>query len=86
LSQRLKFIAAITWFQLGIHNKPVGILNVNGYYNPLLQQFQNGIDESLISERMGKILVVESDPVKLIEKLLTHQLQSEYKWLTEDQI
>lgn len=81
-------LAAITWQQLGIHTKPIGLLNVNGFYDPLVALVNNGIQEGFIGEKLGKsILVVDDDPASLLDKLLAHRPPvPEVRWLSETQI
>eukprot|EP00027_Filamoeba_sp_ATCC50430_P006825 CAMPEP_0168563842 /NCGR_PEP_ID=MMETSP0413-20121227/12894_1 /TAXON_ID=136452 /ORGANISM="Filamoeba nolandi, Strain NC-AS-23-1" /LENGTH=203 /DNA_ID=CAMNT_0008595407 /DNA_START=27 /DNA_END=634 /DNA_ORIENTATION=- len=62
----------ITWQQLGIHVKPIGLLNINGFFNNLLAFIDLSITSGFISEIFRNILVVESDPEKLLEKLAKH--------------
>jgi len=47
---------AITWFQLGIHDKPVGLLNVDGYFDALLQMLDHAVAEGFISQENRRIL------------------------------
>jgi len=83
-----ELLETMTWFQLGIHSKPIGVLNVDGYYDSLVQLFKRGVEEGFITEKMGKMLIVDSDPKNLIQKLSTQvPPQSEIKWITEvDQV
>ena len=63
----------ITWAQLGIHRKPIGLLNVDNYYTPLLEMIKKSISEGFISQDFGtNILVVDSDAESLIQKLIQH--------------
>ena len=56
----------LTWAQLGIQRKPIGILNVNGYYDPFLRLFEHGIREGFIrAEYRGFISVAETAPALL---------------------
>jgi uncharacterized protein (TIGR00730 family) len=56
----------LTWAQLGIQRKPIGILNVNGYYDPFLRLFEHGIREGFIrGEYRGFISVAETGPALL---------------------
>jgi predicted Rossmann-fold nucleotide-binding protein len=74
----------ITWGQLGIHSKPIGLL----YYDPLLKLIENAVDEGFIgSELAKKILVVSSEPSELLDLLEQHKPPvPTIKWLSEDQI
>lgn len=59
----------VTWSQLGFHNKPCGILNVDGYYDALLRQFELGVDEGFISERHRKLIWSCNAPDELFDRL-----------------
>ncbi|KAL8201277.1 hypothetical protein R6Q57_012616 [Mikania cordata] len=55
----------ITWSQLGIHKKPVGLLNVDGYYNNLLALFDNGVKEGFIKPSARNIVLSASNAIDL---------------------
>jgi cytokinin riboside 5'-monophosphate phosphoribohydrolase len=63
----------VTWAQIGLHTKPIGLLNVEGYFDPLLAFVQRAVDDGFISPQLGSVLCVERTPEALLEKLLTHQ-------------
>src|SRR5262245_57910496 len=52
----------ITWAQLGIHKKPVGILNVNGYFDPLLQLIDQAIGSGFIKSKHRQLIVCSAEP------------------------
>ncbi len=58
-----------TWAQLGIHEKPVGILNVDGYFDPLLAFVANMRDRGFTHPRYTDMLVVASDPGEALARL-----------------
>lgn len=58
-----------TWAQLGIHEKPVGILNVDGYFDPLLAFVANMRDRGFTHPRYTDMLVVASDPDEALARL-----------------
>lgn len=58
-----------TWCQLGIHNKPVGLLNVNGYYNALLALFDKAVEEGFIKPAARRIVVSASSAREVIRKM-----------------
>lgn len=60
---------ALTWLQLGFHQKPVGLLNVEGYYEPLLTFFQHMGQEDFLTEDKHDLLCVEPDVEGLITAL-----------------
>ncbi|MCQ2296141.1 MAG: TIGR00730 family Rossman fold protein [Bacteroidales bacterium] len=55
--------------QLALCYKPVGILNIDGYFDPFIQQLYNMIDENLLSPDVRKTLFVDADPLRLLAKL-----------------
>ncbi|KAH7854738.1 hypothetical protein Vadar_017273 [Vaccinium darrowii] len=65
-----ELLEVITWAQLGIHRKPVGLLNVDGYYNSLLSFVDKAVDEGFISPTSRRIIL--SAPTA---KLLVRQLE-----------
>ncbi|ALJ22194.1 TIGR00730 family Rossman fold protein [Microbacterium sp. No. 7] len=58
-----------TWAQLGIHEKPVGLLNVDGYFDPLLAFVANMRDRGFTHPRYTDMLVVATDPVEALARL-----------------
>ena len=58
-----------TWGQLGLHRKPCGLLEVNGFYAPLLAFLDHAVDEGFISERNRSVLVVDNEPAALIARM-----------------
>ncbi|XP_029128848.1 cytokinin riboside 5'-monophosphate phosphoribohydrolase LOG8 isoform X2 [Cajanus cajan] len=64
-----ELLEMITWAQLGIHKKPVGLLNVDGYYNCLLALFDNGVKEGFIKRGARNILVAASSAKELMMKM-----------------
>ncbi|XP_062020360.1 cytokinin riboside 5'-monophosphate phosphoribohydrolase LOG8 [Rosa rugosa] len=59
----------ITWAQLGIHKKPVGLLNVDGYYNSLLSLFDNGVQEGFIKPGARDIIVSAPNAKELMVQM-----------------
>lgn len=66
-----EFFEILTWSQLGLHKKPIGFLNVNGYFNHLLSHFELAVEEGFVSEDLLRRIVVEDS-----ENLLLMQLSS----------
>ncbi|KAK4274563.1 hypothetical protein QN277_017764 [Acacia crassicarpa] len=64
-----ELLETITWAQLGIHKKPVGLLNVDGYYNLLLALFDNGVEEGFIWPCARNIVVSASTAKELMIKM-----------------
>jgi uncharacterized protein (TIGR00730 family) len=59
----------VSWGQIGIHSKPIGLLNVDGYYEPLIQMIRNAVEAGFIPDTHAELLICESDPVALLNRL-----------------
>ena len=66
--------------QLGIINKPVGILNTEGYYDHLLKWFDKAVEEGFISSANLKELLVSDNPEKLVDLVVNHERPSDDNW------
>jgi len=64
-----EFCEVVTWTQLGIHRKPCGLLNVAGFYDPLVALFDRAVEDGFIRPENRGIVVTESDPEALIDRL-----------------
>jgi uncharacterized protein (TIGR00730 family) len=59
----------LTWAQIGLHTKPIGLLNAQHYYDPLLEMVEHAIREGFIYPEQRNLLVADSEPARLLEKL-----------------
>ncbi|XP_042001791.1 cytokinin riboside 5'-monophosphate phosphoribohydrolase LOG5-like [Salvia splendens] len=64
-----ELLEVITWAQLGIHHKPVGLLNVDGYYNYLLTFIDKAVDDGFIKPSQRHIFVSAPNAKELVQKL-----------------
>lgn len=71
----------LTWAQLGIHAKPVGALNVADFYDPLLAFLASAVGEGFLRSQHLDLLVSETDPARLIERMREHRPPAIEKWL-----
>lgn len=69
-----EILECITWSQLGIHNKPVILFNINGFYDSLLTFIRQSIDEGFISKSNGEIIQVASTAQEVIEKIKEYKI------------
>lgn len=76
----------LTWGQIGAHNKPVGLLNVNGYYDHLLEWMDRAMAENFLFPEHRQALLCESDPDKLIDRMENYQppLEAVARWMRQD--
>ena len=68
-----EFFEMLTWTQLDIHQKPCGLLNVNGYFNKLLEFIDHAIDQQFIAPENRAMLLVDENPQILIGKLESYR-------------
>jgi uncharacterized protein (TIGR00730 family) len=71
----------LTWGQLGLHGKPVGVLNVNGYYDSILGGLDTMVSEGFLRQENRDILLSESKPESLLDRMLTFSPLKVPKWL-----
>ena len=75
----------IAWAQLGIHRKPIGLLNVAGYFDALLSLVDHMIGEGFIKTKHRGLFVTAEQPQALLDALQRHQMPATRRWLTEEE-
>jgi hypothetical protein len=71
-----------TWAQLGIHRKPLGFLDANGFYGPLLSFLDRAVDTGFIREAHRAMAIVDVDPASLLRRLSEYEPPVVEKWIT----
>ena len=69
-----EFFEIYSWYQLGYHLKPIGVLNVDGYYDHLFHFLDHMTEHGFLGKRHRDMLVVEKSPRELVEKLVSHEV------------
>ncbi len=64
---------AVTFGQLGIHTKPVGLLNVNGFFDPLLTWIEQAIDQGFVRTHHRELILIDRDPAILLDRMEQYQ-------------
>jgi uncharacterized protein (TIGR00730 family) len=72
----------MTWAQLGLHPKPIGILNINGFYNPLLEMIEKMLDEGFIKPAQKEMILVNDEIETLLEMMKNYRAPEIKKWIT----
>ena len=70
-----------TWKQLGLHRKPIGLLDVAGYWQPMLGFLQHAVNERFLRAEYLEDLQVEGSAAGLLDRLAAHEHRSYDKWL-----
>jgi len=71
----------LTWIQLGLHQKPCGILNVSGYYDNLLAFLDYAVSQEFIKQAHRDMILVEQSPDILLDKIFRYQAPNVEKWV-----
>ena len=80
-----EFCEIITWGQLGLHHKPCGLLNIDGFYTPLLAQIEHAVKMRFIRPEHRDLFVVDEQPEALLQRLLQFHPPSLHKWIAPDE-
>lgn len=80
-----ELLEMLTWKQLGLHNKPIGILNINGYYNHFLLQLNRMVEEGFLKASNRDLLQVGETIPSLLAKMISTQQVAEEKWMERGQ-
>jgi len=75
-----EFCEVVTWSQLGIQSKPCGLLNVAGYYDPLLELFDRAVGEGFLRVENRRLVLKDSDPKELLRKMAEFVPVPAEKW------
>ena len=71
----------ITWAQLGIHRKPIGLIDVAGFFRPLVEFIDRAVAADFIRPKHRDLIVVAASPAELLDRLARHEMPREPKVL-----
>ena len=71
----------MTWAQLGFHQKPCAMLNVNGYYDSLTAFLDHAVQQQFVKDIHRNMLIVEEQPADLLQRMLDYQPPAVDKWI-----
>lgn len=75
-----EFFEVLTWLQLGLHNKPIGILNVNGFYDFLLKQMDVMVEQQFLKPANRKLVLTSADPAELVLEMENFSAKPDQVW------
>ncbi len=78
-----EFFEVLTWLQLGLHNKPIGVLNVNGFYDPLFDQMEMMVQSKFLKPANRDLVFNEADAEILINKMDNFSAIPDEVWFRE---
>ncbi|WP_238654116.1 TIGR00730 family Rossman fold protein [Paenibacillus piscarius] len=79
-----EYFEIFTWAQLGLHQKPCGLLNVNHYYDPLISLFGNMAREQFMQEKHHAIMLNDTTPEGILRQMADYTPPPVKQYLTED--
>lgn len=78
-----EFFEVLTWLQLGLHSHPVGILNVNGFYDLLLQQMDLMVEQKFLKPANRKLVLSSGDAIELVNMMDTIEIKPDEVWFKD---
>jgi len=78
-------VEILTWAQLGLHQKPVGILNIAGYYRLLEQYFDFMVEQGYLNAIYRKMALIDDSPEALLQKMTNYTPPQVTQWMDETQ-
>lgn len=81
-----EFFEMLTWAQLGLHKKPIALLNINGFYNDLLHFIQNMVDKGFLKPINRDMLLVSDNIEDLLLQMKNYQAPNVTKWIHKKEL
>jgi len=78
-----EFFEVLTWLQLGLHHKPIGILNVNGFYDFLLKQMDVMVEQQFLKPANRKLVITSNDPIELVSLMENFTAKPDEVWFRD---
>ena len=79
-----EFCEILTWGQLGFHTKPMGLLNVNGFYDPLLAMFDRAVTDGFLRAQNRAMALADTEIENLLAQMAAYRAEPVSKWLKEE--
>lgn len=76
-----EFAEILTWAQLGLHSKPCGLINVDGYFDHLLSFLDNAVSNGFMKQEHRKMLLVSETPEDLLDQMTAYKPSTTEKWV-----
>ncbi|MGF1922725.1 MAG: TIGR00730 family Rossman fold protein [Bacteroidia bacterium] len=78
-----EFFEVLTWLQLGLHAKPIGVLNVNGFYDPLFAQMDRMVESRFLKQANRDLVFNETDASVLVNKMQNFDAKPDEVWFRD---
>jgi uncharacterized protein (TIGR00730 family) len=81
-----EFFEMITWAQLGLHQKPIAVLNIDGFYDDLIKLVQTMVDKGFLKQINRDMLLISDTIDELLEMMKNYKAPSVGKWISKDEV
>jgi uncharacterized protein (TIGR00730 family) len=81
-----EFFEMITWAQLGLHQKPIGLLNIDGFYDDLIKLVQTMVDKGFLKQINRDMLLISDSIDELLEMMRNYQAPTVGKWISKEEV
>jgi len=78
-----EFFEVLTWLQLGLHNKPIGLLNIGGFYDHLLKQMDVMVEQRFLKPTNRELVLTSADPIELVSLMAGFNPNPDEVWFRE---
>jgi len=76
----------LSWAQLGLHEKPIGVLNVEGYFDPLIKFLNQAVENHFMRPKHRNLLIVEKSPEALLRQFQNYHPTIMKKWISKNEL
>lgn len=81
-----EFFEMITWAQLGLHKKPIAVLNIDGFYDDLIKLVQTMVDKGFLKQINRDMLLINDNIDELLEMMRNYEAPTVGKWISKEEI
>jgi hypothetical protein len=81
-----EFFEVLTWLQLGLHNSPVGILNIGGFYDLLLAQMDLMVEQRFLKPANRKLVLTSGDAIELVNLMDNCKVEPDEVWFRDSNL
>ncbi|HWZ35313.1 MAG TPA: TIGR00730 family Rossman fold protein [Mucilaginibacter sp.] len=78
-----EFFEVLTWLQLGLHHHPVGVLNVNGFYDNLLKQMDVMVEQRFLKPANRQLVITSADAIELVDLMEQVKIEPDDVWFRD---
>lgn len=80
-----EFFEVVTWSQLGLHRKPCGLLDVAGYYEPLIRFLDRAVTQGFVAAAHRRMIQFDDDPEALLHRLAEYEAPELPRWIDAEE-